>query len=220
MWVWLHLAARAQASSPPAADAARLADAVVVASVGALRAALANATVIEIEVDGASSPYVFADQDNTSGASGPTALSVERSVTIRAAPGSGEVVLDAGGSAAAPRRVVTVSGAGVVVALSGLVLTGGYSHRWGGGLRVEAGSAAVLEGCRVEGNVVNATTGNAVGGGVDVMGNLTARRTPIVGNVAVSDEGFAQGGGLHGGVGLALAMAMEGGGVLLWARHG
>ena len=135
MWVWLHMAARAQASSPPAANAtspashgaarARAGDAVVVASVGALREALANATAIEIEMDGARSPYVFTDQDGTPGASGPTALSVERSVTIRAAPGGGEVVLDAGGSAAAPRRVVTVSGVGVVVALSGLVLTGG-----------------------------------------------------------------------------------------------
>ena len=132
------------------------------ATVAELLAAIADPAVSTITLT-SGVPYRFdasiADGD------GPTALLLTRSLTLQAEAG-GRAVLDAGASAAAPRRVLTVAN-GSAVSLIDVALTGGHSTRWGGGARVAAGCHLALTRGRVYGNVVSTTTSTAGGGGME-----------------------------------------------------
>jgi hypothetical protein len=169
-----------------------------------------TASVLLLDGD---APFVFDTSIAT--AVGPTALLFNRSVVL-VAPVGRVAVLDANASAANPRRVLTIVGAGVVVELRGVALTGGFSTECGGGARIEAGAQLRLVQSAVHGCVVRtAGTAAACGGGVLVSGG--ARLTALGGsrvsnNTAVSVNGQVQGGGLAinpGGTAVLSASAVD-----------
>lgn len=133
-------------------------------------------------------------------------------------PGSGELVIDAGGSG----PVLAVAGVGVAV--SGLGLTSGAS-RFGGGLWVREGGEAVVSDLDVFSNV--ASRG---GGGVAVQGALVMRDSVVRDNVVTVDGEGLGGGGVYLAAGGALALSAtviadnstdgRGGGLFLSAASG
>jgi len=178
-----------------------------------LRDAITSGTASALLLDG-DAPFVFSTSIAT--AVGPTALLFNRSVVL-VAPVGRVAVLDANAGAAKPRRVFTIVGAGVVVELRSVALTGGFSTEWGGGARVEAGAELRLVQSAVRGCVVRtAGTAAACGGGVLVSGG--ARLTALGGsrvsnNTAVSVNGYAVAGGLEigeGGTAVLSASAVDG----------
>lgn len=121
----------------------------------------------------------------------PTALVIERSMTIRGRSS----VLDAAASADAPRRVLTVMPR-VVLEMQGISLTGGYlvpGQARGAGASVAPEATLLLDDCHVYANrhVSGAT------GGIVVSGALCADHCTIYNNQVASDRVLSQGGGLN-----------------------
>ena len=128
-------------------------------------------------------------------------LVLSRNVTIVAEAGA-RATLNASASAEAPRRVLLVGGAGTVVRLRSVDVTGGFVNgtgAWGGGVRVQGGSTLLLDDCGVRGNVMRAAgSDTAAGGGIAILPGSAAvlTETLVEGNEAASDRGPALGGGV------------------------
>ena len=176
-----------------------------VRTVDELKRAVADPSIRDITLGG-EVPFQFDSPWPVPG-EGPSALLVNRLLTLRAATGK-RVVLDAGASASERRRVLEV-GAGGSVTLVGVEVTGGVSTTSGGGVRIGRGGALTLQDSVVQGNAVLANTTDAGGGGVMNNGHLTATGSRITGNNATSVEGTAAGGGINNGDALAVANLTE-----------
>ena len=165
----------------------------IVKTVAQLKRAVANSSVTDIILS-SEAPLLFNSSWPVSG-TGPSALLINRTLTLRAATLQ-RVVLDAGASASGMRRVLEVS-AGARVALVRVEMTGGVSKHAGGGVRVGRGCTLILQDSIVRGNTVLTSVMPAWGGGVVNFGSLTALHSRISGNSATSANNSAWGGGLE-----------------------
>jgi hypothetical protein len=146
-----------------------------------------------------------------------SALCIDRALTIEAQE-AGTVKLDAKGQ----RRVISIRSAGKAT-LIGLEITGGYSLE-GGGLYVETGGVANLEGCVVRKNHATITGGGLYVNGVARMENCKLNENTAGKNggglyvnegakVAVTDcrlyeNTAATGGGAYNGGALSLTTSL------------
>jgi len=112
-------------------------------------------------------------------------LDVDKSLTIDGTPGTTVARSGAGGTPSF--RIFDVSGAGTVVTLTRLTISGADSASDGGGILNRRGATLTVTDCVLSGN---AAGGNG-GGGIANLGTLTVDRTTFAGNA-----GAFTGGGL------------------------
>jgi predicted outer membrane repeat protein len=101
-------------------------------------------------------------------------LAITDSLSVQG-PGSGRLAVDGN----ATSRVVSISGAGINVTISGLTIRNGAAIGNGGGINLAGGNTLTLQNCTI---TANSASGN--GGGISAAGALTLSGSTVSANTA------------------------------------